>query len=553
MTPDTILVEKPEDLNGFEFIDDNLITYDSDYWQWQQATKQIYDQMCKQHPVLEYRPYQYKYAAMFACRERNIMAWQMSSGKTITSAVMLAAMYRQQIATRRRACIHIVVPNALAAERWKEDLSLIDCLEDRYTVLKKENDIYGAIDQIVIYTYDFPKRKARRRNYEAISEIIFDYCPPETLIIDEVHGLKEKTQRTKHMKVLCDKANRVLVLSGTLSDGQLSRVHNICKLVYPEHWPFVSAKGMTQHLGTKQKVKTNYLTGTNNQGAAPPKYLQQLNVARMAEYYDLSRRFIHRLTLNDPDVEPYVTIPESETHVHIVDPHEKQYARYKNAIDIQRGVLQAIASSNGSANMRGRALQILQTLLAMCNWPGGIPITPKIAKVKQIIEAAEGRVIVFAHYVPAARRITEALSESFNTVRLFASDEQLGQKMGDDERVRVVNDFQYGADVKAGVFSINLANEAIDLTAASDVVYYDMTWQPIKLMQSMSRAVRPGNKHKKVQLHYVAHRGMIDEHQLYLMLEKVKGARLLLDYDMSAGLSGSLNPIDAIKRILNAN
>lgn len=550
-TLDKILVEKPEDLDGFEVLEDNLVTYEADYWVWQQKTKAVYDAVLELNSWMEPRPYQYRYAAMFACRDRNIMAWQMSSGKTITSAVMLAAVY-PDIAERRAGAIQIAVPSMLAAVRWVEDLMLFPSLKDKFKLITKPMDLNGTLEQIFIYTYDFPKRKTPVRAYDRISDQIMAYRQPETLIIDEVHGLKEATLRAKHMRVLCDAAKRVLVLSGTLSDGQLSRVHNICHMVYGSAWPFKTSKSMTSYLGTKQKVKTNYLTGTTEYSSAPPKYLQQLDVSKMADYYDLSRRFIHRLTLNDPDVEPFITLPKSETEVHIIEPNETQYARYRNAVDIRRGTLQAIANSTGSASMRGQALQILRLLIGMCNWPA-LPESPKIEKVKDIIRKAEGKVIVFAHYVDAARRIMDSLAPYFNSIRLFATDETEGRTLSNEDRVQVVSRFQYNNDIKVGVFSINLANEAIDLTAASDVIYYDLTWQPIKFMQSMSRAVRPGNKHDTVKLHYVAHQGMIDEHQLHLMLEKVKGARLLLDYDMAAGMVGSLDPIDAIKRILNAN
>ena len=58
------------------------------------------------------------YAMVEALRDRNILCWHQGLGKTITALVQVI----NTVSSDRAAAVQIIVPNALAAERWLEEL-----------------------------------------------------------------------------------------------------------------------------------------------------------------------------------------------------------------------------------------------------------------------------------------------------------------------------------------------------------------------------------------------------------------------------------------------
>ena len=68
----------------------------------------------------------------------------------------------------------------------------------------------------------------------------------------------------------------------------------------------------------------------------------------------------------------------------------------------------------------------------------------------------------------------------------------------------------------------------------------------------MYRAVRPGNRNEEVILHYIYHKGLVDEHQVVLATQKIKGSRLLEDFDLEAEDSTDMSQADVLKRLLTA-
>ena len=545
------VINHPGFLTDYAIVEDNLIQDLPQFKTFQNKITPIYQQLVRFHPELEYRQYQIDDAAILCCRRNHLITHALGLGKTTLTLLAMLGIY-WPTCTRRVGSIHIVVPNILSAQRWIEELDRLNRLPSistYYQVVRSEKELLQATAPVLIYTHDFPKCRAKslQGSRAFISRLLGKRYQPRMLIIDEAHNCQSSSLRSKHLEYLCRKAKRRVALTGTLTE--LPHVYQACQLVYGDYFPFDNLASFTKRFSQKHKLHTNY-AGKSGEDA-PERWLQRLDMSKAPAYYDLMRRYVYRVRVDDPHVLSCVTRPEPITQLHKVQPTEDQ-------MDIHDAYLKAYQHQLrlATTNQRNKAatLRLINPLIQVANCPA--ESSNKLVKVAEIVNKAEGKVIIFCHYVLSARVITDylrSLLDPNSIVRLYSKDSlENPPELTQQHRVDLVSRFQYDPNIKVGVFSINLAAESIDLTAATDVIYYCSGWSSIKVQQSISRAVRPGNRNKTVNIHYPYTEGLIDAHQIMLTVEKLAGSRLLMDYDTGDNLSEDLSPAEAIRKLLGS-
>ena len=73
-----------------------------------------------------------------------------------------------------------------------------------------------------------------------------------------------------------------------------------------------------------------------------------------------------------------------------------------------------------------------------------------------------------------------------------------------------VTSFQSDPKIRAAILSITAASQGITLTAASIIVFAELTWTPSLLNQAEDRAHRIGQKNS-INIYYMQGRGTIDD------------------------------------------
>jgi superfamily II DNA or RNA helicase len=561
---ETLVFESYESLEPFSPVEPKLLSEKiSGYPQALAKAQKAYRSYRSSFTGADNRPYQAEYAALMALRRYNIMGYSMGVGKTSITLLTIQTLYERlskEATPYRAGLVHICVPSLLAVARWVEELERMPALRHKYRVITKEKDLLtappqGKSSEILLYTHDFPKGKSKRLTRgtkNSLAHYLSKYYRPAFLIIDEVHGLRGGTQRTGALSYLRGRARRVLVLSGTLSDGNLAQIHSLCKFVYREHWPYRSPQAFSALFGQKQRLDTNYLYGSARHTEVPEKYLQKLDPSKLGTYYALMRHFIHRVKIDEPQVAPYLTLPAQTVELHEIEPTTEQKAATATFITTHRSALAAAAQAV-TVTQKAAVLRLIHPLIELANFPT-IP-SNKPSRLLEIVQAATGKVVVFCSYVGSARYVHEFLINQLGTgtaVRLYANDPELTPStLTTKARQEVLDSFRYNDQVRVAVLSINLASEAIEFPTASDTVFYCMPWSSYKLEQSVHRVVRPGNRHTQVGTHYLYQKGMIDEHQVALAIEKIKASRLLLDYELDANVEEvDLSPAEALRQLL---
>jgi SNF2 family DNA or RNA helicase len=545
-----IVLSTAEELDAFLPLEVNQLAGLSAYSFFLERTKDGFNSFLKENPHADDRPYQYQYAAVMCCRRFNIMGWSMSVGKTTSTIVTILGLYKERLQQLRKGSIHIVVLNLLAAERWLEDFSKISMFKGLYQVVNSLADLEKTQCPIIIYSQDFPKRRASGRKYSSKTTLSkrLRKLKPTLLVVDEVHGLRSNTARTAHLKKIREKSRRCLALTGTPSEGNLKELHSILTFVYGDNWLYRSAQSFSKDFGSKQRISTSYIQKED----APEKYLQRLEPAKMADYYHMMRRFIHRVRIDEPQIRRCMTLPEAEHVMHAVEPDQEQKDIYDLYVASHLEQLRRV-SDGITKQQQAEALQLINPLIKIANFPGdGTRPTPKIKYLLDLVQRAEGKVVIFCDRVASAWLCTHHLRNTLKveTIRLYSKDPNAEPpEMNMEQRIEAVTEFQYNPNIKAGVFSITLAGQSIDLTKASDVIYYCLPWSSIKIQQSISRVVRSGNTYPEVKLHYLYQTGMIDEYQTKLALEKIRCSKLMLDYEVdfeAEETESDLTPSDAL-------
>ena len=550
-----MIIQELQDLEKLTVVEPSSFIEQSSYSKWQVLAQRIYTQLLSDNPKFSARPYQPNYAALFALRKRNIMAYDMSAGKTITTALHIASLY-PDIASGKNGRVHILVPNLLSARRWAEDLTAVQSLTNAFSIIKEPKDLQ-QVKPILIYTHDFLKRKVaawKGRSRNDYAHYLAKYLRPSLVVIDEVHGFANaKTARAKAAKYLLTKSKRVLGVTGTLSDGRLEMVDSLCRFIYQKHWPFENHRQFVKQYGDRKQVEGNFREGAQGEGT---RYLDHLDWEAAPRYYQTTRRFVHRVTLKDPDVANCIKLPKEEHARESVPMSQLQQEEYLAYIEDHRKLMESVAAST-DGSYRMKALSLIQPLVQICN----SPYTAGLKEQKTLEKVLErNKTLIFCQHVASARHLTQYLSEhlgSDKVVRLYAQDPSADpQRLDPDQRAQILEQFQYGS-CRAGVFSVNLASESIDLTAADQVLFYCMPWSSLKVQQGIYRSVRPGNPNNSVRVQFLEYEGAIDQYQNYLVETKLNISKQLVDYE---GLGepvysesvevGDVNPIEALKYVL---
>jgi hypothetical protein len=138
------------------------------------------------------------------------------------------------------------------------------------------------------------------------------------------------------------------------------------------------------------------------------------------------------------------------------------------------------------------------------------------------VDANGGKMIVFAHHLAVLDEAQKvAVNARVGFVRIDGSTSQV-------DRHTAVQRFQNDPDVRLAILSIKAAGQGLTMTAASTVVFAEMTWVPGELLQAEDRAHRIGQR-SAVCIHYLIAPSSIDDLMWSTLERKVNTLSEALD------------------------
>lgn len=116
-----------------------------------------------------------------------------------------------------------------------------------------------------------------------------------------------------------------------------------------------------------------------------------------------------------------------------------------------------------------------------------IPAKPRVELVREIIEEAEAKVLVFVPFTAALKVVADELSKHFTV-------EVVHGGVSKTQRDRIFSDFQKAKDPRVIVADARTMAHGITLTAANTVIWYAPPYSAEIYQQACARVTRPGQK-----------------------------------------------------------
>lgn len=404
----------------------------------------------------------------------SILADDMGLGKTVQ--ILSAILYFKEQNQFENESTLIIVPPTLISN-W-------------------ENEIKKFTPSLSYYIYHGSNRTFPLEEYDIILtsygvvRLDLDMFVDKTwllCIIDEAQNIKNpNTEQTKAIKSI--KASTKIALTGTPIENRLMDYWSI--------FDFVN-KG---YLSTKDNFKRYYVM--------PIEKLEDQEV--LENLKTIAKPFVMRRLKTDDDIKK--ELPDKLVNDIYCTLTKKQIKLYTAILE---EIFFDIENSKG-IQRKGIILKILTALKQTCNHPAQFLAikNPKISEsgkmellvdiLKNILDMDE-KVIIFTQYVEMGKLIQQLISKKFKTEVLFLHGSQTLK-----EKTQIIDTFQEDPNYKIFVATLKTGGTGLNLTAASNVIHYDLWWNPAVENQATDRVHRIGQQ-KDVMVYRFITKGTLEE------------------------------------------
>ena len=173
-------------------------------------------------------------------------------------------------------------------------------------------------------------------------------------------------------------------------------------------------------------------------------------------------------------------------------------------------------SGFSGVNRRGNIFKLITALKQICNHPYQFLKTGEDSKelsgktekcvdlVKSILENGE-KTLIFTQYKEMGDILTKIITEECQTEPSFFHGSLTVQK-----REELIEDFQNNPERKVMILSLKAGGTGLNLTSATNVIHYDLWWNPAVEDQATDRTYRIGQD-KNVMVHRLVTLGTFEE------------------------------------------
>jgi len=351
-----------------------------------------------------------------------------------------------------------------------------------------------------------PKPKLIVLNYD----ILRHWAPwlrslkPRAVVIDESHMISNsRAQRTRATRSLCRGVKTILALSGTPLVNRPIELWPTLNLLRPKEF------SSRWNFGHKFCDPEYTPWGWNFRGASNTQELHKL----------LTSTCMVRLRKADclkdlpPKMRQVITLP-------IRKPEE-----YREA---SNNFLVWLAKQDLAKAQRAARAEAINRMCYLKRLAAKLKLKYVVEWINQWIDQSEGKLVVFTWH----RKALEAIHAKCSAPSLYIDGSITGRK-----KQEIVDEFQRDNEIRILVANIAAAGTGLTLTAASTVVFAELTWRPGDHVQAEDRCHRIGAK-KPILCVYLVSAGTIEEYLCEVLQRKQKVLSLVLD---GGGTEGDLD------------
>ncbi len=449
------------------------------------------------------RPYQERGYAWLYRNARlgfgSVIADDMGLGKTVQVIAMLQKLKEDGALAEAR--VLVVVPTSLLTNWQKElarfapELSVAVFHGSRRELATPPGE---QRPDLLLTTYGVARSEGA-----ALKSL-----PWRVVIVDEAQNIKNPaTAQTRAVKAI--PATTCIAMSGTPVENRLS-----------EYWSIMDFANRG-YLGKLPQFVREY--------ALPIQTDHDQQVVQ--RFRRVTAPFLLRRLKSDKTI--ISDLPDKIEQDQYCSLSRAQTALYESVV--QEG-LQTIAGESETFRRQGLVLQMILALKQICNHPAqylkqgdaDAALSGKAVRFLELIEdihASLGKVLVFTQFREMGELLCGWLRERQRREPLFLH--------GGLTRIRrdaLVERFQNDRTERVFILSLKAGGTGLNLTAAANVIHYDLWWNPAVEAQATDRAYRIGQQ-QNVQVHRLITRATFEER----INDMIRAKRELADLTVGAG------------------
>ena len=404
-----------------------------------------------------------------------ILADDMGLGKTLqTLSVILHFKENDEINDSK---ILIIVPTSLLYN-WQHEIDKFTPQLKTRIYHGKHRSLTGNVYDILLTSYGMirsDKNKFTRRKWLLV-------------VIDEAQNIKNPTtKQSKAVKSI--KSKYRLALTGTPIENRLSEYWSIFDFVNKDY------------LGSLKEFTKEY--------AIPIE--QEHDSKKLEHLKKLTQTFILRRMKTQKEI--IKDLPEKNVNDIYCNLSLKQAALYEAVLDKYLDMIEY----EQPRYRRGHILELITALKQICNHPAQYTknrnikaadsgkLTTLIEILRTIIENDE-KTLIFTQYVKTGHILRQVIDEKLHMNVLFLHG-GLSKKKRDD----YIRQFQEEDNIRIFILSLKAGGVGLNLTAACNVIHYDLWWNPAVENQATDRAYRIGQNHNVMVYRFITE-NTLEEH-----------------------------------------
>lgn len=389
----------------------------------------------------------------------SLIADDMGLGKTLQVIATLLKLKEDGELGKQKGLI--IVPTTLLTNWQKEIQKFAPNLTTH--IYHGSNRSLESLEEVdlLITTYGVVRSESSKLNKEKWLAVV----------IDEAQNIKNPTTaQTKAVKKIS--APIRIAMSGTPVENRLS-----------EYWSIFdfSNKG---YLGNLSKFKE--------------RFAQPIEISRdkyaLKRFRKITEPFILRRVKSDKSI--IQDLPDKIEKDEYCQLTPEQTALYQSVVD---NTMRTIEESEGITR-KGLILKLITALKQVCNHPRQFLKKGKsdpalsgkahflLELLAQTLESGE-KTLIFTQYREMGVLLVDMLKDTFGLEAPF-----LHGGVSRKQRDQMVEDFQHNHTTRIMLLSLKAGGTGLNLTAASNVIHYDLWWNPAVEAQATDRAYRIGQQ-----------------------------------------------------------
>lgn len=400
------------------------------------------------------------------------MADDMGLGKTIQVISLILKMKEEK---KLKSPVLVVCPTTLMGN-WMKELQMFAPTLKAATYHGSERQL-DVKNDVILTTYAIMRidiEELKKQNWSIV-------------VVDEAQNIKNPdTAQTVAIKSL--KADHKIAMTGTPVENRLTELWSI--------FDFIN-KG---YLGALKDFQKGY--------AIPIERFKE--ISRATKLKMSVSPFVLRRLKTDKNV--ITDLPEKlvlENYCYLSKPQALLYEKTLSEM------MEKISGFTG-VNRRGNIFKLITALKQICNHPYQFLKAGELSKelsgkaekcislVQNIIDNNE-KTLIFTQYKEMGDILKQMIADECNTTPLFFHG-----SLNINQREEMINDFQSNPDSKIMILSLKAGGTGLNLTSATNVIHYDLWWNPAVEDQATDRTYRIGQD-KNVMVHRLITLGTFEE------------------------------------------